>query len=67
MASGVLGSILPTFWYCCSLTKKVLRGDLPFFPTGFLFLPCFLLFCRGGEVKIEVNEKLLLDLIFQFW
>ena len=56
----VLISILPTFWYCCTLNKKVSRECLTFSPMVvllLLLLQYFLLLCRGAEVEIEVIEK----------
>ena len=50
------------------LDKEVLVRRSSFILNGIsLVLPYFLLFCSGGEVKIEVNKKLRLDLFFPFF
>ena len=48
-----------------SLDKKGLGVLYLVLSEGF-FLPHLLLFCRRGKVKIEVNKKLRLDLLFRF-
>ena len=52
ISSYVTGSNFPTLWNSNYFTKKVLWGDLPFYLKGFILLPSFLIFYRGGEVKV---------------
>ena len=52
----VPGSRFPTSWSRFPLTKKVIAGQSSLlFDRLYVLLPSFILFCRGGEVKIEVN------------
>ena len=50
IVSDVPGSFLPTFCYCCSLTKKFSWGDLPFSPM--VFLVCCCLYSYSVEEEI---------------
>ena len=47
IARDVWGSLLPAFYSCCPLTKKVFRGCLPFSITSFTLYQYFLLLYRG--------------------
>ena len=44
ITSGVLGSLLPTFWYLRPLTKKLSLGGLPFYLTGYISCFCISFF-----------------------
>ena len=66
LVSGVTGSLLPLFYSRQTSMNKFSWGDLPLSLTGFIFCCCFLLLFRGGEVNIEVNKKMRIDLFFQF-
>ena len=60
------GIIIPDFWYCRPLTKKVSRGYSTFSLMRFILKPYFLLFCRGGENQIEAIEKVVSTVIRVF-
>ena len=48
-ASDVPGSIIPTFWFRRSMTKKSSMGCLNFSLFGFALCPSFLALYRGGD------------------
>ena len=59
IVSDVPGSRFSTYWYRHPLMKNFSWGYLPISPTGFIFLLLsFLLLCRGGDLKIEVNKNI---------
>ena len=64
LVSGVPRSLLPSFCSHLPLTKEVSRFCHHFSLAGYiLLLPSFLLFCRRGEVNIEVKKTIEVRLV----